>query len=138
MTIAPFLRLCLVCLLANSLFINPALARLPRLSDKEKREFIESLAEPSKEKKVFYRWQSEAAGKNLIKAEEMTPKLYDYFMKHDGISGAGLYIAEDITSSSRFGNTLIQVEVEPGYKFLDLADPHINKLRTGKRCAFSC
>ena len=137
MTITPFLRLCLLCLLANSLFIDSALARLPRLSDKEKREFIESLAKPSKEKKVFYRWQSEAAGKNLIEANEMTPQLYNYFMNHNGISGAGLYIAEDITSSSRFGNTLIQVEVEPGYKFLDLSDPHINKQLWEKKIAHS-
>ena len=44
----------LLCFL-SLLFISSALAEM---SDKEKREFIESLAEPSKEKRVFYRWQS--------------------------------------------------------------------------------
>ena len=68
-----FFKFCFLCLY----FISNALAEM---SDEEKREFIESLAKPSKEKKVFYRWQSEASRKTLIEAGEMTPKLYDYFM----------------------------------------------------------
>ena len=129
MTITPPLWLCLLCLLANALFIDSALARFFKLSDQEKREFIESLAKPSKEKMVFYRWQSETARQNLIEAGEMTPQIYKYFMEHTGgdVLGAGLYIAEDISSSSRFGGTLIQVEIEPGYKFLDLSNPKIQK-----------
>ena len=104
-TITPSLWLCLLCLLANALFSDSALARFFKLSDQKKREFIESLAKPSKEKKVFYRWQSETARKNLIEAGEMTPQIYKYFMEHTGgdVLGAGLYIAEDLSSSSRFG-----------------------------------
>ena len=97
------------------------------MSDQEKREFIESLSEPSKEKKVFYRWQSEEARRNLIETGEMTPELYDRFMRQSGYLGGGVYIAEDMASSSPFGDTLMQVEIEPGYKFLNLTDPKIQK-----------
>ena len=129
-TATPSLWLCLLYLLTNGLFTDPALARFPGFSDQEKREFIESLIEPSKEKKIFYRWQSETARRNLIEAGEMTPQLYKYFMKHTGASGAGVYVAENISSSSEFGDTIIQVEIEPGYKFLDLTDSDIrNQLR---------
>ena len=126
MTIAPFLRLCLVCLLANSLFIDSALARL---SDQKKQDFIERLAELSKERKVFYRWQSETSRQNLLDAGEMTPQLYKYFSKisKNDFSGAGLYAAEDPSFSSHFGETLIQIEIEPGYRFLDLTDSNVRE-----------
>ena len=115
--------LCFSCLLFN----NPIIAE--EMLDAEKITFIESLAEPLKERKVFYRWQSETARHNLLEAGEMTPQLHTYFMKHtEGTAqGAGFYVAEDLSSSSRFGETLIQVEIEPGYKFLDLTDPNIQK-----------
>ena len=101
---------------------------LAEISDHEKREYIESLAKPSKEKKVFYRWQSEQSRKILIEEGEMTPKLYNYFMDvSDGYGGSGLYVSEDLTSSSGAGGTLIQVEIEPGHKYLDLDDPEIRK-----------
>ena len=119
------LCLCLLYLLANGLFIDSVFAEM---SDKEKVEFIESLAEPLKEKKVFYRWQSETARKNLIEAGEMTPQLYKHFMSHrEGNVGGGLYIAEDVVSSSGYGRTLMQVEIEAGYRFLNLQDPKIQK-----------
>ena len=115
------------------LFSGPALAEM---SDQEKREFIESLAQSSKEKKVFYRWQSETSRKNLIEAGEMTPQLYNYFMEMGprekwagfpagGFAGQGVYISEKANLSEHFGDTLIQVEVEPGYKFLDVSDESI-------------
>ena len=117
----PFFSFCFLCLL----FIGSTFAEM---SDKEKVEFIESLAEPSKEKKVFYRWQSETARQNLIETGEMTPELHTYFMKQiNNYSGAGFYISEDMASSSSFGDTLMQVEIEPGYKLLDLMDPKIQK-----------
>ena len=123
MNLVPSLRLYLLCLSVNSLFIDPAFARLPTLSDQEKRDFLESLAEPSKEKKVFYRWQFETSRRNLLEAGEMTSQLYEYFMnRKNNTAGGGLYIAEDISSSSSAGTTLIQVEVGPDYKFLDLFD----------------
>ena len=125
MNLAPSLRLYLLCLLVNSLFIDPAFAGLPTLSDQEKRDFIESLAEPSKEKKVFYRWQFETSRRTFLEAGEMTSQLYEYLMNRNRTYnnvGGGLYIAEDISSSSSAGTTLIQVEVGPGYKFLNLSD----------------
>ena len=119
----PFFSFCFLCLL----FIGSTFAEM---SDKEKAEFIESLAEPLKEKKVFYRWQSEKARQNLIETGEMTPEIYENFMAHRGALGGGLYVAEDMASSSTFGDTIMQVEIEPGYKFLDLMDPNIQeKLR---------
>lgn len=38
-----------------------------------------------------------------------------------------MYVAQDIVSSSEFGGTLIQVEVEPGYKYLNLLDEKVQK-----------
>ena len=116
------------------LFSNHVLAEM---SDQEKREFIEFLAKPLKEKKVFYRWQSETARKNLIEAGQLTPNLHRYFMEMDwekGIrngrpatvyAGPGVYISEKANLSEIYGETLIQVEVEPGYKFLDVSDEGI-------------
>ena len=114
------------------------------ISDQEKRDFIESLAEPLKEKKVFYRWQSETAYQNLLEAGEMTPNLHRYFMEMDwerGIrrgrptriyAGPGMYISEEAYLSQGYGDTLIQVEVEPGYKFLDVSDESIVRTLNAK------
>ena len=111
--------LCSLCFLFSS-FVEA------ELSDQEKREFIESLATPLKKKRIFYRWQSEQSKKNLLKAGEMTPQLYDYFMGlPDPIAGSGLYVAGDMASSSSYGATLLQVEVEAGYKILDFSDPEV-------------
>lgn len=58
----------------------------------------------------------------------MTPELYNYFMNLQDATvaaGEGFYVAEDLASSSRYGASLIQVELEPGYKYLDLTDPDI-------------
>lgn len=97
---------------------------IAELSDREKREFIESLATPLKKKRVFYRWQSEQSRKSLLKAGEMTPQIYKYFMNlKDPIAGSGLYVAGDMISSSSYGETLLQVEVEAGYRILDLSNP---------------
>ena len=102
---------------------------LAEMSNQEKAEFMESLAKPLKERQIFYRWQSEKNTKTLVEAGEMTPEIYKYFMdKVDPIAGSGLYVAEDISSSSFLyphHTSLIKVEIEPGYKFLDLMDPEI-------------
>ena len=98
------------------------------MSDREKREFIENLVKPFKEKRVFYRWQPKRISKKLIKAGEMTPQLYKHFIsKNDSYAGGGLYVSEDITSSMIYGNSFIQVEVEPGYRYLDLLDIKIQE-----------
>ena len=113
-----FLFLCL-------LFSGSALAKM---SDEEARAFLESLAKPSTERRVFYRWQSETVTNNLLQAGEMTPQLYEHFMNTvDETAGSGFYVAEDIASSSSFGTNLIQVELEPGYKYLNLQDPEVQE-----------
>ena len=123
-TVLPFFWLCLL----SSLFSGFALAEM---SDDEKREFIESLAEPSTEKKTFFRWQdryneNQKQKKRLLEAGEMTPELYKEFMSYDDPwAGTGFYVSDDIASSHYFGTTIIEVEVEAGYKFLDLDDPKI-------------
>ena len=95
------------------------------MSEDEARAFIESLAKPSTEKRVFYRWQVEKVKENLLKAGKMTPKMYEHFMDQRGRAGGGLYVSENIISSSEYGDTLIKVELEPGYKYLDLTDEKI-------------
>lgn len=68
--------------------------------------------------------------KNFLEAGEMTPELYEYFMSRrpNSYEGGGFYVAEDISSSSgKYGKTLIQVEVKPGYKFLDFSDKKIQR-----------
>lgn len=104
----------LLCLLFNSLVSA-------EMSDQEKQEFIESLAEPSKEKKIFYRWQTEQAETDILQAGRMEPGIYRYFKQ--GV----IHAAEDIISSSSFGETLIQIEVEPGYRFLNLFDETVRR-----------
>ena len=96
------------------------------MSEDEARSFIESLAKPSTEKRVFYRWQSEISRDNLLKSGKMTPRLHKHFMSHTGVADGGLYVSEDIVSSNYFGDSIIKVELEPGYKYLDLTDEEIN------------
>ena len=45
-------------------------------------------------------------------------------------AGEGIYVSVDLHSSAILGDTLVQVEVDPGYKYLDLADKRVlEKLR---------
>ena len=98
------------------------------MTEDEKRKFIENLAETSTQKKVFYRWQSQKVHDNLLQVGEMTPKLYRHFMgMNDTWAGAGLYVAEDVLSSHQFGSSLLQVEIEPGYKYLNLLDDSVQQ-----------
>ena len=122
-----FFHLCFLCLLFN----YPAVAEL---SDQEIKEFVEQLATPFPEKKIFYRWQSEEFRKKLIEAGEWTPELYEHYMRmsRNHFSGSGLYVSEYIDSdfipsSQDAGETLIQVEVGPDYKYLDLSKRKIQK-----------
>ena len=48
--------------------------------------------------------------------------------KDSGISvGPGFYVAEDLHSSRRFGDTIIQIEVNEGIKYIDLTNREILK-----------
>ena len=103
------------------------------MSDDEKRSFIESLAKPSFKKQIFYRWLSESEQQEFLKAGEMTVELYKHHMKKKyetkqpfGV-GQGLYVAEDANSSAVFGKTIIKVEVEKDYPFIDLNDKRVQR-----------
>ena len=115
-------------LLLSLFYSSPALARMPfvaEMSDDEKRAFIENLAEPSKEKMALYRWQSEETAKELLESGEITEFYKNnshYNLDSRNNSGAGLYVAEDMITTSNYGPIIVQVEVEPGYRFLDLSD----------------
>ena len=101
------------------------------MSDSEKRNFIESLAKPSAETKTFYRWQSKDTREQLLSAGQMTPALYEYYVGNGPekgnwhLAGQGLYVSEDTHSSSNYGETVIKVEVEKGYPFIDLNEANI-------------
>ena len=98
------------------------------IEETRQRNFLENLTVTSTKKKVFYRWSSEESKDTLFKAGEMNPKLYEYFMSTDDLyGGGGFYVAEDMVSSSDFDTSIIQVEVEPGYKYLNLLDKNIQK-----------
>ena len=108
------------------LFSHPILAKLP---NQGKREIIESLAKPLEERRVFYRWQSEKSRDTLIKEKKFTKERLKYFMRKDSNiqAGPGLYVAEDLHSSSNFGETIIQIEANKGVKYIDLTDQEILK-----------
>ena len=102
------------------------------LSDEAKREFMEKSARPQG-RGIFYRWQSEERMRVLLRTGEMTPDLYEHYMsKQDPWGGAGFYVSRDMASSSEYGTTLIQVELEPGYKYLDLSDPAVKNELSAK------
>ena len=122
------------------LFLNHS--ALAESSDSRKMEFVEQLAQPFLEKKVFYSWVSEASWKTLIEAEEWTPELYEHYMyiSRDYSFGSGFYVSENISVDYRPDSrkALIQVEVETdnprgsGYKYLDLLQREIQYALKGK------
>ena len=103
------------------------------LSDKEKRAFIEELARPFPERRVFYRWQSEISRRTLMREKVLTEKRFKYFMniRDDVWAGPGLYAAEDLHSSTYAGDTIMQIEVGTEMKYIDLTDS--NTLRKLKK-----
>ena len=94
------------------------------LSDEEKRAFIEGLARPFPEKRVFYRWQSETSRRTLMREKELTEERFKYFMniRERMMAGPGLYAADDLHSSKMFGDTIMQIEVGTKMKYIDLTD----------------
>ena len=72
--------------------------------------------------------------KKLLKSGEWTQDLYNDFMNSpldsqtkESPRNTGLYATGSVHSSREFGDTLIQVEVEPGYKYLNLGDPSVRR-----------
>lgn len=85
----------------------------PPLSDKEKKEFIEQLAESSNEKQIFYRWQTKGSPMQW----RADPKIKE---TNKDIQVNGMYVSSDIHSSSFLGDNLVQVEVDATHQFLDV------------------
>ena len=106
------------------------------LSYQKKKEFIEQLAEPYPEKMVFYRWLHKSDRERLLTAGEMTPEIHKGFMMRRGLTGSGIYVSVDLHSFAMFGETLIQVEVEPGYKYLDISNETVLKKLREKGISF--
>ena len=103
---------------------------LAEMSDSEKRAFIESLAVPSTEKRVFYRWQNQERQDELLEADNpnKVKNIFETAMTiDDPYSGPGIYISENPVSSMKYGEYLIQIEVVKGYPFLNLYDEEIQK-----------
>ena len=99
------------------------------LSPAEKIKYIEKIATSFSKKRTFYRWQSESSKEGLLRSGTITPNLYNYFIRKkpeaEGRVGRGIYVAEDMYSSSNFGKTVIEVEVTPDVKYIDLTDKKV-------------
>ena len=110
-------------LIIKVLFCYPAFA-----TDEQKREALEQLAQPFTQKQIFYRWESRERAEYHIAIGVMTPNLYTEFMAiHDTTSqvmGGGMYVSKSIHAYARiiYGDTITQVEVDPGVKYVDLTD----------------
>lgn len=103
-----------------------------KLSNQEKKKFVEQLATTFPERKVFYRWQSEESREKFLEAGKWTPELYERYMEmsHSHFAGPGLYVSESVDGESLppaadDGNTLLQVEVR--LKYLDLSNEGIQQ-----------
>ena len=120
------------------LFLMVIAIRSPRgfaLSPDEQRVFLEKMATPLNEDKIFYRWQSRASGDTLIRSGSLDQKLFDYYMRMTGSSsdfaaGRGVYISENAHSSSQFvrgedSGSIIEVRLAKGTKTLDLTNDRV-------------
>ena len=113
------------------LFLNHS--ALAELSHSQKREFVEQLAQPFSEKKVFYSWVPETSWETLIEAGEWTPELYEHYMyiSRDHSVGSGFYVSEHINEgyTPDSGKALMQIEVGPD----DLGDSDYRYLNPFQR-----
>ena len=98
--------------------------RVWALSSEEKIQIIEELSQPLKEKKVFFQWLPSEERKELIEEKVFTQKRFVDTMNNPeiGAGGAGVYVAEDVQSSSKYGASVVRVEVAPPTQFIDLTD----------------
>ena len=101
------------------------------LSDQKKSEFIENLAQPLSEDKVFYRWElsptiASTRAEELLAAGELTPDMHDSFWSRDRYiaAGPGVYFSESIYSASTLplSSYIIQVVAQRGVKVLDTSN----------------
>lgn len=121
-TVLLFFQLCFLCLLFGEF-------AFAEMSNDEKRAFIESLAEPLEEKRIFFRWEPKNSGTKFNEFGEATPESNKHFTTNVEAAGSGIYVSKDLFSSSANGDTLIQVEVPPGYKFLNVDPSTMEKLK---------
>ena len=101
-----------------------------RPSDQEMVAIIREMAEPSPTKRIFYIWVSKKDRDNILFDGKVTPEIYGYFMQfkaHFSLAGPGLYVYKSPENGLLEGEVLIQMETEPGYRYLDLSDEKILK-----------
>ena len=91
----------------------------------EIRSIVEGMARELPEDRTFYRWQRERDGRNLVRARVFKEKIFNHFMGRDSTeaAGNGLYVSGNPHSSRSYGDSLIQVEIAKGTRYIDLADP---------------
>ncbi len=100
------------------------------LSDAEKMKVIEEMAQAISEKKVFFQWLKSEEREDFIQDRVFTQERYEDIMNNPDpkTGGAGVYVAENVSSSSKFGPAIMQVEIEPNtLKYIDLTDPKVVK-----------
>ena len=108
------------------------------LTDMEKISRMRQLADPSPEKGTFYKWVSKK-DRDILTDGKMTPEAYKYFMQFKGhfyLAGPGLY-SYSLPSDGMLGGgeILIQIETQPGYRYLNLSD--INTLNSLKEAGIT-
>lgn len=97
------------------------------LSDQEKINIIRGVAVPSP-KQTFYKWVSKTDKNAILIDGEITPEIYEYFMRfkgHFSLAGPGIYVNTNPKNGFLEGEVLIQVEAQEGYRYLDLSDKEI-------------
>lgn len=96
-----------------------------KTSDQEKINIIKQLAKPSPEKTVSYKWVSKKDKDNLFPDGQISLEIYESFMnfKEDfDIAGPGIYVNAPPEERPPSGEVLLQIETQPGYRFLNLSD----------------
>ena len=94
----------------------------------KKRKVIEELAHSFSERQVFYRWKDSKEINKLLREGVITPEQYQHWIKKvHGRSGygPGLYVSDNIYSSSKYGSAVVRIEVEPGVKYISFTDKEI-------------
>ena len=83
---------------------------------------------------TFYRWQSSQSSKNLLRAGQLSEKTFEHFANRSRIdaAGSGFYIADSIDSSSEYGETILEVRIKKGTKYVNLKDLNAHLLSAGE------
>ena len=95
------------------------------LSNAEKIRIIEDMATPIPERRVFFRWLKPERREQFIRDRVFTQERHTSIMNNPKphTSGPGVFVSENLRSSSRYGSAVMQVEVAPNtLGYIDLTD----------------